>query len=106
MRLQKGAILALTREWAVDCAKYGVRVNAVVPAEVYTPQYERWISITPEPDITKASILGLIPLENRFTTADEIANEVVFLASKLSGHTTAQYRFVDGGYTHLDRKIR
>ena len=33
----KGAILALTREWAVELVPYGIRVNALVPAEVMTP---------------------------------------------------------------------
>src|SRR4051812_38599106 len=35
----KGAILALTREWAVELLPYGIRVNAIVPAEVMTPLY-------------------------------------------------------------------
>jgi L-fucose dehydrogenase len=39
----KGAQLALTREWAVELLPYGIRVNAVVPAEVMTPYYEKWI---------------------------------------------------------------
>ena len=45
----KGGILALTREWAVDLLPCGVRVNAVVPAEVSTPQYSEWIQGFPNP---------------------------------------------------------
>ena len=37
----KGAQLALTREWAVELAKWGIRVNAIVPAEVMNPLYEK-----------------------------------------------------------------
>lgn len=40
----KGAVLALTREWAVELLPYSIRVNAVLPAEVWTPLYESWIS--------------------------------------------------------------
>src|SRR5207245_1954200 len=35
---------ALTREWAVELAKYGIRVNAVIVAECWTPMYETWLS--------------------------------------------------------------
>ena len=38
----KGAMNALTREWALDLAEFGIRVNAVAPAEVLTPMYEAW----------------------------------------------------------------
>ncbi|MBT3890919.1 MAG: SDR family oxidoreductase, partial [Planctomycetaceae bacterium] len=50
------------------------------------------------------SVEQLIPLQQRFTTAQEIADTVVFLASPRSSHTTGQIIYVDGGYTHLDRK--
>jgi NAD(P)-dependent dehydrogenase (short-subunit alcohol dehydrogenase family) len=100
----KGAINGLTREWAVDLAPFGIRVNAVIPAEVWTPLYDKWLKTLPDPDATKAAIERLIPLGARFTTAEEIADMVVFLASPRSSHTTGQILFVDGGYTHLDRK--
>jgi L-fucose dehydrogenase len=45
-----------------------------------------------------------VPLGRRFTTADEIADTVAFVASSRSSHTTGQFLFVDGGYTHLDRR--
>src|SRR5258708_23918084 len=43
---------ALTREWAVELLKYGIRVNAVVVAECYTPLYEKWIKTLPDPQAT------------------------------------------------------
>ena len=43
----KGAILALTREWAIELLPYEIRVNAVLPAEVWTPMYESWIAEVP-----------------------------------------------------------
>jgi NAD(P)-dependent dehydrogenase (short-subunit alcohol dehydrogenase family) len=100
----KGALLALTREWALELAPSGVRVNAVVPAEVWTPMYEQWLAALPDAASQRARIERSIPLGARFTTAEEIAAMVVFLASPRSSHTTGQVVFVDGGYTHLDRR--
>lgn len=101
----KGAILALTREWAVELLPYAIRVNAVIPAEVSTPQYESWIQKFPDPQEKLQQISKNIPLEHRFTTPAEIAQAVIFLLSDRSSHTTGQHFYVDGGYTHLDRSI-
>jgi L-fucose dehydrogenase len=96
---------ALTREWAVELLKYGIRVNAVIVAECYTPLYEKWIKTLPNPEEKLRSITDKIPLGKRMTTAEEIANMVVFLLSERSSHTTGQLIYVDGGYTHLDRSL-
>lgn len=96
---------ALTREWAVELLKYGIRVNAVIVAESWTPLYEKWINTLPNPEETLADITKRIPFENRMTSPEEIANMVVFLLSKRSSHTTGQLIHVDGGYVHLDRSI-
>jgi len=96
---------ALTREWAVELLKYGIRVNAVLVAECFTPLYENWINKFPDPDEKLRSIADKIPLGKRMTTAEEIASMVVFLLSEKSSHTTGQLIYVDGGYTHLDRSI-
>lgn len=100
----KGALLALTREWAVELAGDGVRVNAVLPAEVWTPMYEQWLSSQADPAAERARLERSVPLGRRFTTVQEIADTVVFVASPRSSHTTGQVLFVDGGYTHLDRR--
>lgn len=97
-----GARNALTKEWAVELLKYGIRVNAVIVAECYTPLYEKWINTFPHPKEKLAQIQSKIPLGNRFTTKEEIANTVAFLLSSTSSHTTGQLVYVDGGYTHLD----
>ena len=101
----KGAQLSLTREWAASLLKDGVRVNAVIPAEVMTPLYERWISSFPNAEEKLLSITRKIPLGQRMTTSEEIARSTVFLLSDASSHTTGQWIFVDGGYTHLDRAL-
>lgn len=101
----KGAQLSLTREWAVELLPYGIRVNAVIPAEVMTPLYQKWLDTFEQPEQKLALIQNRIPFGNRMTTAQEIANTVVFLLSERSSHTTGQHLYVDGGYTHLDRAI-
>ncbi len=96
---------ALTREWAVELLKYGIRVNAIIVAECWTPLYEKWIETLPNPKEKLASIVANIPLEKRMTTAEEIANMAAFLLSEQSSHTTGQLLHVDGGYVHLDRAL-
>jgi L-fucose dehydrogenase len=101
----KGAIMALTREWAAELLPYGIRVNTVMPAEVMTPLYRSWLDTFPNPEEKLKTILTKIPLEQRMTTSEEIAATVVFLLSAKSSHTTGQHLFVDGGYVHLDRAL-
>ena len=96
---------ALTREWALELLKYGIRVNAVIVAECYTPLYNTWIQTFDNPEEKLKQITDKIPLGNRMTTAEEIANMVVFLLSERSSHITGQLIYVDGGYTHLDRSL-
>ena len=96
---------ALTREWAVELLPYGIRVNAIIVAECYTPLYEKWINTLPNPEERLKKITQKIPLGKRMTYPEEIANTVAFLLSEKSGHTTGQLLYVDGGYVHLDRSI-
>ncbi len=102
----KGAQLALTREWAAELLEYNIRVNAVVPAEVMTPQYQRWVATLGDPEAELKRITDQIPLGKRMTLASEIAAATVFLLSPTqSAHTTGQHIVVDGGYVHLDRAL-
>ena len=101
----KGAILGMTREWAAELLPYGIRVNAVVPAEVMTPLYQNWLDTFPSPEKKLKSVVSKIPLDKRMTTPAEIADVVTFLISPRAGHITGQHVFVDGGYVHLDRAL-
>lgn len=101
----KGAILALTREWAVELLPYNIRVNAIVPAEVMTPLYKQWLDTFPDPQQKLKTIVAKIPLGKRMTLPEDIAAMAVFLLSSKAGHITGQHIFVDGGYTHLDRAL-
>jgi L-fucose dehydrogenase len=101
----KAAILGLTREWAAELLPLGIRVNAVVPAEVMTPLYQQWLSVFPNPEERLSRIISKIPLGLRMTKPEEIADMVVLLLSERASHITGQHVFVDGGYTHLDRAL-
>ena len=96
---------ALTREWAVELLPFGIRVNAVIVAECYTPMYQEWIQTQDKPEEKLKAIQANIPLGQRFTTPEEIGQTVSFLLSDKSSHTTGQLIHVDGGYVHLDRAI-
>ena len=101
----KGGVLGLTREWAVDLINDGIRVNAIIIAESWTPAYDNWIKTLKNGEEKLKSIVDKIPLENRMTTPEEIANTCLFVISGKSSHTTGQYITVDGGYVNLDRAL-
>jgi len=101
----KGGILALTREWAAEHAGRGLRVNAVIPGEVMTPMYEKWLEGFKTPNEKLKQITSRIPLEKRMTKVEELAMPIVFLLSQWAGHITGQFLLVDGGYSHLDRAL-
>ena len=101
----KAGILGLTRDWAAELLPYSIRVNALVPAEVWTPLYEWWVGTFPDPQAKKDHIASKIPFERRFTQPQEIADMAVFLLSNRASHITGQYVYVDGGYTHLVRSL-
>lgn len=98
----KGGLAALTREWALDLSKNNIRVNAVLPAEVYTPMYNDWLNTQGDAQQARNEIESKIPLGQRLTEVQEIADSVVFLLSNRSSHTTGQLIHVDGGYMHLE----
>ncbi|MBT8184566.1 MAG: SDR family oxidoreductase [Eudoraea sp.] len=101
----KGGVLGLTREWAVDLVPYGIRSNAIIIAESWTPSYDTWIKTLADGEKKLKAIVKKIPLENRMTTTQEIADTCLFAISERSSHTTGQFIFVDGGYVHLDRAL-
>lgn len=101
----KGGVLALTREWALDLREYNIRVNALVIAESYTPAYKKWLKQFDHPEEEKKKVESKVPLGQRMTKPEEIADSILFLLSERSSHTTGQIINVDGGYVHLDRAI-
>ena len=85
--------------------KYEIRVNAIVPAEVYTPLYKKWLDTFPNPEETLAEITKNIPLGQRMTTIEEMGSMAAYLLSDKASHITGQHMYVDGGYVHLDRAL-
>jgi L-fucose dehydrogenase len=101
----KGGVLGLTREWAVDLIKDGIRSNAIIIAESWTPAYDTWIKTLDNSEEKLKAIVKKIPLGNRMTTPQEIADTCMFTISDKSSHTTGQFITIDGGYVHLDRAL-
>lgn len=96
---------ALTREWAAELARCGIRVNAVIVSECWTPMYAKLLEQFPDPEAARRRIEAKIPFGQRMTTCEEIGSAVAFLLSPRSSHTTGQLLHVDGGYVHLDRAM-
>lgn len=101
-----GARLSLTEDWAASFSPFGIRVNAVVVAECWTPQYAWWVGKQPNPEKALKQITDKIPLGNRMTSTEEIASMVLFLLSEKTSGINGQLLHVDGGYVHLDRAIK
>ncbi len=100
----KGGILGLTKEWALDLAQHGIRVNAIVPAQVWTPLAQEYLAKNPKGQLLKERLERSIPLERRFTSTQEVANTALFLASDLSTHITGSEIYPNGGY-FLDNRF-
>jgi gluconate 5-dehydrogenase len=90
----KGAISSLTRQWATEWARYGIRVNAIMPTFVDTPQVATLLA---DPKF-KAGIVSRIPLGRVGETGD-LAGPAIFLVSDAASFVTGQILGIDGGLT-------
>ncbi len=90
----KGAISSLTRQWATEWAKYGIRVNAIMPTFVDTPQVATMLG---DP-VFKAGIVNRIPLA-RVGETDDLIGPAIFLCSGAASFITGQILGIDGGLT-------
>ena len=100
-----GVRFGLTTQWAQELAAFNIRVNAIVVAECYTPQYDWWIKQQPDPEASLNAIISKIPFEQRMTLPAEIAETAIFLLSSKSNPVNGEFFYVDGGYVHLDRRV-
>ena len=91
----KGAVLAMSRELAVEFARRGVRINALCPGPVETPLLMRLFADTPG---ALERRLVHLPM-GRFAQAREVAQGALFLASDESSYVTGATFLVDGGLT-------
>ncbi len=90
----KGAISSLTRQWATEWAKHGIRVNAIMPTFVDTPQ----VAMLLEDPAFKAGIVNRIPLGRVGETSD-LVGPAIFLCSDAASFVTGQVLGIDGGLT-------
>ncbi|MFT3720318.1 SDR family NAD(P)-dependent oxidoreductase [Pseudorhodoferax sp.] len=88
----KAALIALTRQFAVEAAEWGVTVNAVAPGPVETPLIKKMAG-----GDSTSTYANLVPM-NRFGTPDEIAHAVLFLLSEQASYITGETLAVDGGF--------
>jgi NAD(P)-dependent dehydrogenase (short-subunit alcohol dehydrogenase family) len=94
----KSGVRELTRAMCLDFAKYGIRVNGLVPGETRTPQWEATFDAMPNPEEAREALLKKIPM-GRFAQADDIALGALFLASEEARYVNGHILFVDGGLT-------
>lgn len=92
----KGAVVALTKQMAIDYAPEGIRVNCVSPGFVETEQMREYIDRHPDPTAAKKEMISLHPL-GRIAQPTEIASAVAFLASEDASFVTGASLAVDGG---------
>lgn len=90
----KGAISSLTRQWATEWAPHGIRVNAIMPTFVDTPQ----VAMLLEDPAFKAGIVSRIPLGRVGETRD-LTGPAIFLCSDAASFITGQILGIDGGLT-------
>lgn len=103
----KGAINALTKSMALDYAQYGIRVNAVAPAGVWTPMLRNWSDQQPDTGSMKSYLNNIHPL-GYCPEGDVIADACLFLISENARFITGCILPVTGGaelgYRHLSNQ--
>jgi NAD(P)-dependent dehydrogenase (short-subunit alcohol dehydrogenase family) len=89
----KAGVVNLTRTLAVEWAPYGIRVNAISPGVVDTPQSREQLWAD---ESVRAALLRRIPL-GRFGREEEVANACAYLVSDYGAYVTGEVLTIDGG---------
>lgn len=88
----KAALIAMTRQFAVEEAQWGITVNAIAPGPVDTP-----LAQANHSSETRSIYEGMVPMR-RYGTPEEIADGVLFLASNQASYVTGHTLAIDGGF--------
>lgn len=94
----KGAVIAFTKQVAIQYAGTGVRCNCICPGTVDTPWVEGLLSQAEDPTTRRAELVARQPA-GRLGSPDEIAEAALYLASDAAGFVTGSALVVDGGLT-------
>ena len=94
----KGGIIAMSKNLAIDLAKYGIRVNVICPGWIQTPMVDDWFNAQDDPQKWRDYIYSQHPL-GRIGTSREEGKVALFLATEDSAFTTGSVIESDGGIT-------
>ena len=94
----KGGVVLLSKQMALDYARYGIRVNTICPGFVLTEMLEGYINKQDDPEAARINFASMSPLD-RIGKPEEIASAALFFASDASSFVTGTALPVDGGYT-------
>src|SRR5919199_1840900 len=94
----KGAVIALTRQVAIDFVEQGIRVNCICPGTVDSPWVGRLLSQADDPAAARQALVARQPL-GRLGTPEEVAAAALYLASDDATFITGTGLVIDGGLT-------
>ncbi len=97
----KAGVHQMTRELAVEWAGHGIRVNALLPAQMRTPSVKRWLEDPATDPGLVAHLLKGIPM-NRIGEPEDIVGPAIFLASDAAAYITGTLLPIDGGNLALN----
>lgn len=102
--MSKGAVSAMTKSLAIELARFGINVNAILPGAIDTPGLRAVASEADQDPENKLEKLGKGIPWGRVGTINEVAGPAIFLASKYSNYITGAEIVVDGGNTLQELK--
>lgn len=88
----KAALIAMTRQFAIEVGSWGITANSIAPGAIDTPLAQ--ISHSSE---TRAAYGRMVPM-GRYGSTDEVADSIVFLCSEQASYVTGQTLAIDGGF--------
>jgi 2-keto-3-deoxy-L-fuconate dehydrogenase len=94
----KGAVIALTRQVAIEYVEQGIRVNCLCPGTVDSPWVGRLLGQADDPGAARAALVARQPM-GRLGTPEEIAAAALYLASDDAAFITGTGLVIDGGLT-------